>query len=80
MQTSSVEIGPDAFALQSIAIARAFLFDSNVLEGTTPVVRAEAESTPVSALAVFFPSNEVFVFYELRESIGKTGLLGWSTI
>ena len=31
-----------------------------------PVVREEAESTTVSALSVFFPSNEVFVFYELR--------------
>jgi hypothetical protein len=37
-----------------------------------PVVRAEAESTTVSALSVFFPSSEVFVFYELREPIGKT--------
>jgi hypothetical protein len=45
-----------------------------------PVVRAEAESTTVSALSVFFPSNEVFVFYELREPIGKTSLPGWSTI
>ena len=45
-----------------------------------PVVRGEAESTTVSALSVFFPSNEVFVFYELREPIGKTSLPGWSTI
>ena len=45
-----------------------------------PVVRAEAESTTVSALSVFFPSNEVFVFYELREPIGKESLPGWSTI
>jgi hypothetical protein len=29
---------------------------------------------------VFFPSNEVFVFYELREPIGKESLPGWSTI
>jgi hypothetical protein len=35
-----------------------------------PVVRAEAEDTTVSALSVFFPSNEVFVFYELREPLG----------
>ncbi len=45
-----------------------------------PVVRAEAESTTVSALSVFFPSNEVFVFYELREPLGKESLPGWSTI
>jgi len=45
-----------------------------------PVVRAEAEATTVSALSVFFPSNEVFVFYELREPLGKTSLPGWSTI
>ncbi len=45
-----------------------------------PVVRAEAEDTTVSALSVFFPSNEVFVFYELREPIGKESLPGWSTI
>ena len=36
-----------------------------------PVVRAEAEAATVSALSVFFPSNEVFVFYELREPLGK---------
>jgi hypothetical protein len=45
-----------------------------------PIVRAEAEDTTVSALSVFFPSNEVFVFYELREPIGKESLPGWSTI
>ena len=45
-----------------------------------PVVRADAESTTVSALSVFFPSNEVFVFYELREPLGKESLPGWSTI
>jgi hypothetical protein len=45
-----------------------------------PVVRAEAASTTVSALSVFYPSNEVFVFYELREPLGKTSLPGWSTI
>jgi hypothetical protein len=45
-----------------------------------PVVRAEAEDTTVSALSVFFPSNEVFVFYELREPIGKESVPGWSTI
>ena len=45
-----------------------------------PVVRAEAEDTTVSALSVFFPSNEVFVFYELREPLRKESLLGWSTI
>ena len=45
-----------------------------------PVVRAEAELTTVSALSVFFPSNEVFVFYELREPLAKTSLPGWSTI
>jgi hypothetical protein len=44
------------------------------------VVRAEAEDTTVSALSVFFPSNEVFVFYELREPLGKTSLPAWSTI
>ena len=45
-----------------------------------PVVWAEAEDTTVSALSVFFRSNEVFVFYELREPLGKTSLPGWSTI
>ena len=45
-----------------------------------PVVREEAESTTVSALSVFFPSNEVFVFYELREPSLKAGVPGWSTI
>ena len=45
-----------------------------------PVVREEAESTTVSALSVFFPSNEVFVFYELREPSLKASLPGWSTI
>jgi hypothetical protein len=45
-----------------------------------PVVREEAESTTVSALSVFFPSNEVFVFYELREPSLKAGIPGWSTI
>ena len=29
-----------------------------------PVVREEAEAMTVSALSVFFPSSEVFVFYE----------------
>ena len=42
------------------------------------VVRAEAESTTVSAPSVFFPSNEVFVFYELREPPGKESLPGSS--
>src|SRR5216683_3807061 len=41
-----------------------------------PVVREEAESTTASALSVFFPSNEVFVFYELRAPSQKTSLLG----
>jgi hypothetical protein len=45
-----------------------------------PVVRAEAESTTVSAPSVFFASNEVFVFYELREPLGKESLPDWSTI
>ena len=45
-----------------------------------PVVRAEAEDTTVSALSVFFPSNEVFEFYELREPLGRTNLPAWSTI
>jgi len=45
-----------------------------------PVVREEAESATVSALSVFFPSNEVFVFYELKEPLLKTSLPGWSTI
>jgi hypothetical protein len=44
------------------------------------VVRAEAESTTVSALSVFFPSNEVFVFYELRERQGKRAFLGQAEI
>jgi hypothetical protein len=44
------------------------------------IVREEAESTTISALSVFFPSNEVFVFYELREPSLKAGLPGWSTI
>jgi len=45
-----------------------------------PDVRAEAELATVSALSVFFPSNEVFVFYELREPLKKDSLVGWSTI
>ena len=45
-----------------------------------PDVRAEAELATLSALSVFFPSNEVFVFYELREPINKGCLVGWSTI
>ena len=45
-----------------------------------PEVRAEAEFATLSALSVFFPSNEVFVFYELREPINKGSLVGWSTI
>jgi len=45
-----------------------------------PDVRPEAESVTVSALSVFFPSNEVFVFYELREPLEKGSLVGWSTI
>ena len=45
-----------------------------------PDVRAEAESATISALSVFFPSNEVFVFYELREPIKQGSLFGWSTI
>jgi hypothetical protein len=45
-----------------------------------PVVREEAESTTVAALSVFFPSNEVFVFYELREPSLKANFPGWSTI
>ena len=44
------------------------------------VVREEAESATVSALSVFFPSNEVFVLYELREPSLKSSLPGWSTI
>jgi hypothetical protein len=32
-----------------------------------PVVRGEAEFTTISALSIFFPSNEAFVAYELRE-------------
>ena len=45
-----------------------------------PDVRTEAESATLSALSVFFPSNEVFVFYELREPIKEGSLFGWSTI
>lgn len=45
-----------------------------------PDVRAEAESATLSALSVFFPSNEVFVFYELREPVRQDSLVGWSTI
>jgi len=45
-----------------------------------PDVRAEAESATLSALSVFFPSNEVFVFYELREPLKNGSLVGWSTI
>ena len=43
-------------------------------------VREEAETSTMSALSVFFPSNEVFVFYELREPLAKSSLPGWSTI
>lgn len=32
-----------------------------------PVVRGEAEFTTISALSIFFPSNEAFVAYEVRE-------------
>ena len=32
-----------------------------------PVVRGEAEFTTISALSIFFPSNEAFVAYQLRE-------------
>ena len=32
-----------------------------------PIVRGEAEFTTISALSIFFPSNEAFVAYELRE-------------
>ena len=45
-----------------------------------PVVREESESTTVSALSVFFPSNEVFVFYQLRGPFLRTSIPGWSTI
>lgn len=45
-----------------------------------PDIRAEAVSATISALSVFFPSNEVFVFYELREPIKEGSLFGWSTI
>jgi len=43
-------------------------------------VRAEAESATLSAMSVFFPSNEVFVFYELHDPLKKDSLIGWSTI
>jgi hypothetical protein len=43
-------------------------------------VREEAETATMSALSVFFPSNEVFVFYELREPLAKSSLPAWSTI
>jgi hypothetical protein len=36
------------------------------------VVREEAEAMTVSSLAVFFPSSEVFVFYELPEALRET--------
>src|ERR1700693_4197391 len=39
-----------------------------------------AESATVSALSVFFPSNEVFVFCELREPLLKTSVPGRSSI
>lgn len=45
-----------------------------------PVLREEAESTTISALSVFFQSNEVFVFYELRDPSLKVSIPGWSTI
>jgi len=32
-----------------------------------PFLRGETQITPVSCLFVFFPSNEAFVVYELRE-------------
>ena len=32
-----------------------------------PVIRGDAEFTTLSALSIFFPSNEAFVAYELRE-------------
>jgi hypothetical protein len=37
------------------------------LEDAVTILSKWKESTTVSALSVFFPSNEVFVFYELRE-------------
>jgi hypothetical protein len=32
-----------------------------------PVIRGEAKFTTLSALSIFFPSNEAFIAYELRE-------------
>jgi hypothetical protein len=34
----------------------------------SPEIREEADAATVSALAVFFPSDEGFLFYELREA------------
>jgi hypothetical protein len=45
-----------------------------------PDVRAGGEFATLSALSVFFPSNEFCVFYELREPIKNGSLVGWSTI
>ena len=63
----SLSIGHCAFVYEEPRVAK-------------PDVRAEAESATVSALSVFFPSNEVFVFYELREPLKKGSIVGWSTI
>jgi hypothetical protein len=65
--TLSLSVDQCVFVYEEPAVAR-------------PVVREEAQSTTVCALSVFFPSEEVFVFYELREPLSGRSIPGWSTI
>ncbi len=69
--------GPSGTLLLSIG-GCVFVFEEP--REAKPVVREEAESTTISALSVFFQSNEVFVFYELRDPSLKASIPGWSTI
>jgi hypothetical protein len=48
--------------------------------GNFEFVRRHGGQQSRVALSVFFPANEVFVFYELREPLLKASLPGWSTI
>jgi YD repeat-containing protein len=75
--SAQIKTSPARVATTSIGLCT-FVYEEP--REAKPVVRAEAEDTTVSALSVFFPSNEVFVFYELREPLGKESLPGWSTI
>ena len=65
--TLSLSIGQCVFVYEEPARAK-------------PIVREEAQATTICALSVFFPSDEVFVFYELREPLSGRSIPGWSTI